>query len=204
MHEEGPVTDALLAGLEAVLMVADQPVTVEHLSDGLGVEPQEISAALEELAADYDGERGTRMRGFRLARAAGGWRIYSRPEHHDIVSAFLTAGHSSKLSQAALETLAVVAYRQPVTRARISAIRGVNVDGVVRTLLLRGLLVESGTDPTTGAVRFVTTPAFLEAAGLERIEDLPDIAPFLPEGDEANRTGEAGAAEAAEFGIMGE
>lgn len=124
MSEEAPVTDELLAGLEAVLMVADQPVTVEHLSDGLGVEPQEVSAALEELAADYDGERGARTRGFRLARAAGGWRIYSRPEHHDIVSAFLTAGHSSRLSQAALETLAVVAYRQPVTRARISAIRG--------------------------------------------------------------------------------
>lgn len=204
MSEATTVADELLAGLEAVLMVADQPVTVEQLSDGLGVEPDEVSAALTALAADYDGSDGSRVRGFRLARAAGGWRIYSRPEHHDVVAAFLTAGQSSKLSQAALETLAVVAYRQPVTRARISAIRGVNVDGVVRTLLLRGLLVESGTDPTTGAVRFVTTPAFLEAAGLERIEDLPDIAPFLPEGDEANRTGEAGAAEAAEFGIMGE
>lgn len=197
-------TAELLAGLEAVLMVVDHPVTVAQLSDGLGVEPDEIARGLEELAADYDGERDGRMRGFRLARAAGGWRIYSRPEQHDVVSAFLTAGQTARLSQAALETLAVIAYRQPVTRARISAIRGVNVDGVVRTLLLRGLIVEAGAEETTGGVRFVTTPAFLEAAGLERIEDLPDIAPFLPEGEDALRTGEVGAADGAEFGIMGE
>lgn len=198
------VSDELLAGLVGDHEHRFEPVTVEQLSEGLGVEADDVAAALTELAADYDGERGDRPRGFRLARAAGGWRIYSRAEHHDVVSAFLTAGHSAKLSQAALETLAVVAYRQPVTRARISAIRGVNVDGVVRTLLLRGLLVESGTDETTGAVRFVTTPAFLEAAGLERIEDLPDIAPFLPEGEEALRAGDVGAADTGEFGIMGQ
>ena len=197
-------TPELLAGLEAILMVIDQPVTVEQLSDGLGIEPDEAAGALAHLAAEYDGEHDGRVRGFRLARAAGGWRIYSRPEHHDLVSAFLTAGQSARLSQAALETLAVIAYRQPVTRARISAIRGVNVDGVVRTLLLRGLIVEAGAEETTGGVRFVTTPAFLEAAGLERIEDLPDIAPFLPEGEDALRTGEVGAADGAEFGIMGE
>ena len=195
-------TPELLAGLEAILMVIDQPVTVEQLSDGLGIEPDEAAGALAHLAAEYDGEHDGRVRGFRLARAAGGWRIYSRPEHHDLVSAFLTAGQSARLSQAALETLAVIAYRQPVTRARISAIRGVNVDGVVRTLLLRGPIVEAGTDETTGGVRFVTTPAFLEAAGLERIEDLPDIAPFLPEGEDALRISEVGAADGAEFGIM--
>jgi len=195
-------TPEVLAGLEAILMVIDEPVTVQQLSDGLGIEPDEAAAALTELAAEYDGERGGRVRGFRLARAAGGWRIYSRPEHHDLVSAFLTAGQSARLSQAALETLAVIAYRQPVTRARISAIRGVNVDGVVRTLLLRGLIVEAGTEETSGGVRFVTTPAFLEAAGLERIEDLPDIAPFLPEGEDALRISEVGAADGAEFGIM--
>ena len=195
-------TPELLAGLEAILMVIDQPVTVEQLSDGLGIEPDEAAGALAHLAAEYDGEHDGRVRGFRLARAAGGWRIYSRPEHHDLVSAFLTAGQSARLSQAALETLAVIAYRQPVTRARISAIRGVNVDGVVRTLLLRGLIVEAGTEETSGGVRFVTTPAFLEAAGLERIEDLPDIAPFLPEGEDAMRIGEVGAADGPEFGIM--
>jgi segregation and condensation protein B len=195
-------TPELLAGLEAILMVIDQPVTVEQLSDGLGIEPDEAAGALAHLAAEYDGEHDGRVRGFRLARAAGAWRIYSRPEHHDLVSAFLTAGQSARLSQAALETLAVIAYRQPVTRARISAIRGVNVDGVVRTLLLRGLIVEAGTEETTGGVRFVTTPAFLEAAGLERIEDLPDIAPFLPEGEDAMRIGEVGAADGSEFGIM--
>lgn len=195
-------TSGLLAGLEAILMVTDAPVTVEQLAEGLGAHTAEVAAALTELAADYDGQRGGRVRGFQLARAAGGWRIYSRPDHHDVVAAFLTAGQTARLSQAALETLAVIAYRQPVSRARISAIRGVNVDGVVRTLLLRGLIVESGTEPTTGGVLFVTTPAFLESAGLERIEDLPDIAPFLPEGEEALRTGEVGAADGADFGIM--
>ncbi|WP_035282035.1 SMC-Scp complex subunit ScpB [Brevibacterium album] len=205
-HEaEGPgngTAPELLTALEAILMVTDRPVGAHELAEGLGVEEAEVSAALEELAADFDGHRGARARGFRLARAAGGWRIYTRAEQHDAVAGFLTAGQSAKLSQAALETLAIIAYRQPVTRARVSAIRGVNVDGVVRTLLMRGLIVESGTEELTGAVRFVTTPAFLEAAGLGRIEDLPDIAPFLPEGDEANRTGEAGAGSEREFGII--
>ncbi|GAA2106849.1 SMC-Scp complex subunit ScpB [Brevibacterium salitolerans] len=192
----------LLTALEAILMVTDRSVGAGELAEGLGVEEDEVVLALEELAADFDGAHGGRPRGFRLTRSAGGWRIFSRPEQHDVVATFLTAGQSAKLSQAALETLAIIAYRQPVTRARVSAIRGVNVDGVVRTLLMRGLIVEAGTEELTGAVRFVTTPAFLEAAGLGRIEDLPDIAPFLPDGDEANRTGEAGAGSEGELGII--
>ena len=205
MSEEAPVTDELLAGLEG------RPHGGRSAGDGRAPERRTGRRAAGGVRGPRGARRGLRRGAGERARAgsdspgprAGGGSIRDRSTT-TCVAAFLTAGHSSRLSQAALETLAVVAYRQPVTRARISAIRGVNVDGVVRTLLLRGLLVESGTDPTTGAVRFVTTPAFLEAAGLERIEDLPDIAPFLPEGDEANRTGEAGAADVAEFGIMGE
>ena len=176
-------TPELLAGLEAILMVIDQPVTVEQLSDGLGIEPDEAAGALAHLAAEYDGEHDGRVRGFRLARAAGGWRIYSRPEHHDLVSAFLTAGQSARLSQAALETLAVIAYRQPVTRSRIAAVRGVNVDGVMRTLVARGLAVECGTDAETGGMLYRTTELFLERLGLASLDELPDIAPLLPDVD---------------------
>ncbi|GAA4285224.1 hypothetical protein GCM10022261_27550 [Brevibacterium daeguense] len=176
--------EQLLAGIEAVLMVADQPVAPAELAEALGLGTADVTAALEELAADYGGARGGRVRGFELKQVAGGWRLFSRAEFHEIVSDFVTAGQSAKLSQAALETLAVIAYRQPVTRARISAIRGVNVDGVVRTLLLRGLIVEAGTDETSGAAQFVTSRVFLESMGLQSLDELPDIAPFLPAGED--------------------
>ena len=181
---EAAVDAALLTALEAVLMVVDEPLEPVQIAEALGTTPDEALAALTELAADYDGRRGSRRRGFELRRAAGGWRIYSRADHHGTVADFITAGQSAKLSQAALETLAVIAYRQPVTRARISAIRGVNVDGVVRTLLMRGLIVESGADATSGAVQFVTSRVFLESMGLESLDELPDIAPYLPAGDD--------------------
>lgn len=181
---EAAVDTALLTALEAVLMVVDEPLEPAEVARALGITPAEALAALTELAADYDGDRGSRRRGFELRRAAGGWRIYSRADHHGAVADFITAGQSAKLSQAALETLAVIAYRQPVTRARISAIRGVNVDGVVRTLLLRGLIVESGADATSGAVQFVTSRVFLESMGLESLDELPEIAPYLPAGDD--------------------
>lgn len=181
---EAAVDTTLLTALEAVLMVVDEPLEPAEVARALGITPAEALAALTELAADYDGDRGSRRRGFELRRAAGGWRIYSRADHHGTVADFITAGQSAKLSQAALETLAVIAYRQPVTRARISAIRGVNVDGVVRTLLLRGLIVESGADATSGAVQFVTSRVFLESMGLESLDELPDIAPYLPAGDD--------------------
>lgn len=181
---EAAVDTALLTALEAVLMVVDEPLEPAEVAQALGITPAEALAALTELAADYDGDRGSRRRGFELRRVAGGWRIYSRADHHGTVADFITAGQSAKLSQAALETLAVIAYRQPVTRARISAIRGVNVDGVVRTLLLRGLIVESGADATSGAVQFVTSRVFLESMGLESLDELPDIAPYLPAGDD--------------------
>lgn len=179
------VEDTLLAGIEAVLMIADAPVTAEALAESLGIEAGTVTAACRQLQADYDGAQpGSRQRGFELREASGGWRIYSRSDYHDLVSDFLTAGQTATLSQAALETLAVIAYRQPVTRARISAIRGVNVDGVVRTLLLRGLIVEAGTEELTGARQFATTGQFLESLGIDSLDELPDIAPFLPADDD--------------------
>ena len=177
--------DTLLAGIEAVLMIADAPVTAEALAVSLGIDTGAAIAACRQLQADYDGTQpGTRQRGFELREASGGWRIYSRSDYHDLVSDFLTAGQTATLSQAALETLAVIAYRQPVTRARISAIRGVNVDGVVRTLLMRGLIVEAGTEELTGARQFTTTGQFLESLGIDSLDELPDIAPFLPADDD--------------------
>lgn len=173
------------AALEAILMIAEEPVQMEQLELAL-VQPRErLEQLLQELAEDYDGTApGARRRGFMLQRAAGGWRLAARPEHHELLGRFLNAGQTSTLSQAAMETLAIVAYRQPVSRARIAAVRGVSVDAVVRTLLLRGLIAEVDTDPTTGARLLGTTRLFLEQLGLESIDELPDLAPFLPDDED--------------------
>ncbi|WP_349828359.1 SMC-Scp complex subunit ScpB [Brevibacterium litoralis] len=170
----------LLAAVEAVLAVADAPVDPALLGTVLGVGTERAESALRMLAAEYDGEHDGRRRGFEVRRTAGGWRLYSRAEHRDVVRAFVTQGTTTRLSQAALETLAVVAYRQPVTRAAIAAVRGVNVDGVMRTLSVRGLVAEAGTEEATGARLYVTTPTFLEVMGIEGVEDLPELAPHLP------------------------
>jgi segregation and condensation protein B len=124
------------------------------------------------------------VRGFELRELGGGWRYYTRERHADLITAYVLEGRESKLSQAALETLAVVAYQQPISRARISAIRGVNVDGVMKTLLTRGLVEETGSDEVSGAVLFGTTSYFLERMGLRSLDDLPPLAPHLPEVDE--------------------
>ena len=163
--------------LEAILMVVDEPVTEAQLADVLDVAPEDVAERLRALAADY-AESG---RGFELRRAAGGWRFYTRAEFSGYVERFVLDGQSARLTQAALETLAVVAYQQPVTRSRISAIRGVNCDGVVRTLVTRGLLEESGTQPDTGAYLYRTTTLFLEKLGLDSVDELPPLAPFLPD-----------------------
>ncbi|MGX0887033.1 segregation and condensation protein B [Kocuria rhizophila] len=126
----------------------------------------------------------TRVRGFELREVAGGWRIYSRSDHAQLVTDFVVEGSSSRLSQAALETLAVVAYLQPVSRSRVSAIRGVNVDGVVRTLVQRGLLTAHEREESSGSVLYSTTPLFLEKLGLGSLDELPDIAPLLPGTDQ--------------------
>ena len=170
-----PVAE-LRPALEAVLMVADQPLDRVTLATAVGYPVAEVVEALHALVTEYD-ESG---RGFELRNVAGGWRYYTREELAPVVEAFVLDGQQARLTQAALETLAVVAYRQPVSRARVSAIRGVNVDGVMRTLLNRGLVEEAGTDQETGARLYRTSSYFLERIGINSIEELPDLAPFLP------------------------
>jgi segregation and condensation protein B len=171
-----PVAD-LRPALEAVLMVADEPLDDRTLATVLGYPVPQVREALGALAEEYD-EQG---RGFDLRNVAGGWRFYTREEFATVVERFVLDGQQARLTQAALETLAVVAYRQPVSRARVSAIRGVNVDGVVRTLVNRGLVEEAGVDEETGAHLYRTTGYFLERIGVASLEELPELAPFLPE-----------------------
>lgn len=173
--------DELLTALEAVLMVVDEPVPAAALASVLAVPTPRIEALLQELVADYAGERGGRPRGFELRDLGGGWRFYSAPAAADEVGAFVLEGQTARLTQAALETLAVVAYRQPISRGRISAVRGVNVDGVVRTLTSRGLIEEAGHDEDGGALLYGTTGYFLERFGLRALEELPPLAPYLPD-----------------------
>lgn len=175
------IDDEILAGIEAVLMISDSAVSVTELATALGLDEDTVTDAIAELKADYDGGEDRRQRGFEIRLVAGGFRIFSRGDYHEIVKDFLTSGQSAKLSQAALETLAVIAYRQPISRPRIAAIRGVSVDGVIRTLLLRGLIVEAGKEATTSALLYTTTHQFLDALGVNSIDDLPEIAPYLPE-----------------------
>jgi segregation and condensation protein B len=167
----------LRMSLEAVLLVADEPVAAEVLADVTGESAAAVSAELLALADSYTAER----RGFDLREVAGGWRLYTRDECAPVVERFVSDGQEIRLTQAALETLSVVAYRQPVSRARVAAVRGVNSDGVMRTLVLRGLVEEAGSDPDTGAILFQTTGYFLERLGLARLSDLPDLLPFLPD-----------------------
>jgi segregation and condensation protein B len=182
------------AALEAVLMVLDQPASAADLAAGLNLTVNTVQQLLLELQREYDGytvkapdmeiasDAGftSSPRGFELRNVAGGWRIYSRAEFADIVGAFVLEGQTARLTQAALETLAVIAYRQPVSRARVSAIRGVNVDSVVRTLTQRGLIEDAGTDPESGAVLYRTTSYFLERMGIGSVAELPQISPHLP------------------------
>lgn len=170
----------LPAALEAILMVADTPVPTTQLATVLARPEAEVAAALAELAAGYEAEH----RGFVLREAGGGWRYYSSPTFAPVVDAFVLDGQAARLTQASLETLAVIAYRQPVSRGRIAAIRGVNVDSVVRTLLSRGLIEEAGQDPDGGANLYRTTSYFLERLGLRSLDELPPLAPYLPDMDE--------------------
>lgn len=171
---------ALRPSLEAVLMVADQPLDAVSLATAVGHPVEDVVAALQLLAEEY----AEQDRGFELRHVAGGWRYYTREEYAHVVESFVLEGQQARLTQAALETLAVVAYRQPVSRARVSAIRGVNVDGVMRTLLTRGLVEEAGTDAETGAHLYRTTGYFLERIGITGLDELPELAPYLPELDD--------------------
>ncbi|MFP5219297.1 MAG: SMC-Scp complex subunit ScpB [Actinomycetes bacterium] len=179
-RDDVPPQPPLAALLEAVLLVTDEPVPAVTLAQVVERPTEEVEAVLAGLAGEYT-EQG---RGFELRRAAGGWRLYTRPDCAPWVERFVLDGQQARLTQAALETLAVVAYRQPVSRARVSAVRGVNVDGVVRTLLARGLVVEVGSDPETGATLYGTSPLLLEKLGLDSLDQLPALAPLLPEIDD--------------------
>ena len=168
---------ALRPSLEALLMVADQPLETVTLATAVGYPVDDVTEALGALAGEY-AEQG---RGFELRNVGGGWRYYTRDEYAAVVEGFVLDGQQARLTQAALETLAVVAYKQPVSRARVSAIRGVNVDGVMRTLLTRGLVEEAGQDHETGANLYSTTGYFLERIGITSLDELPELAPYLPE-----------------------
>lgn len=172
----GPLPE-LPAALEAVLLVTDEPVPSMTLAQVVERPTHEVEEVLHRLAAEYV-EQG---RGFELRQVAGGWRLYTREDCAPYVERFVLDGQQARLTHAALETLAVVAYRQPVTRQRVSAVRGVNVDGVVRTLVARGLLTEAGPDEDTGATRYRTTNYLLERLGLQSLDELPSLAPLLPE-----------------------
>jgi segregation and condensation protein B len=169
-------SEGLGGALEALLLLAAEPMSVTTLAQAVGMPEGAVAEALGELAAFYD-ETG---RGFELRELGGGWRYYTREEYADLVAAYVLEGQQSKLSAAGLETLAVIAYRQPISRGRVAAIRGVNVDGVIRTLLARGLIEEAGHDVESGAVLFATTSYFLERMGLRSLDELPPLAPHLP------------------------
>ena len=165
------------SSIEAILMVVDEPVTELTLAQVLERPTDEIVEALERLSLGYE------TNGFHLRKVSGGWRFYSRPEFIAAVEKFVLDGQQSRLTQAALETLAVIAYRQPVSRARVSAIRGVNVEAVMKTLVTRGLVEESGIEHESGAILYKTTSYFLERLGLNALTDLPALAPYLPDLD---------------------
>lgn len=176
----GDPSPETLAALEAILMVTAEPVPAASLAAALEVPTAQVEAALLQLSAEYQGENG-RPHGFELRQLADGWRIFSAPAYADVVGRFVLDGATTQLSQAALETLAVIAYRQPVSRSVVSSIRGVNVDSVIRTLTARGLIHTLGNDPLSGAGLLRTTTYFLERLGVSSVEDLPPLAPYLPE-----------------------
>ncbi|HWD61583.1 MAG TPA: SMC-Scp complex subunit ScpB [Humibacter sp.] len=168
--------------IEAVLMVADDPLSLVTLATAVGAPMAAVRQAIDGLVADYDGEDGGQRRGFELREVGGGWRLYVRDGFDDLVAEFVNQQTPTRLSQAALETLAVIAYRQPITRGAIASIRAVNVDSVVRTLLSRGLITEQFTDAETGAINYGTTDLLLQQLGINSIEELPLISPLLADG----------------------
>jgi len=170
--------------LEAIFMVVDEPQSVVSLASAVGRPVKEVRAAIAELVADFDGENGGPQRGFELREVGGGWRIYVRSDLDEVVRDFVHTQSPSKLSQAALETLAVIAYKQPISRGAIASIRAVNVDSVVRTLLGRGLITEAFTDSETGAIHYETTDLLLVQLGINSLDELPKISPLLDDGSE--------------------
>ncbi|APF35197.1 transcriptional regulator [Microbacterium sp. TS-1] len=176
-----PIAD-VARRLEAILLVVDEPQSLVALAAAVGAPVAAVRQAVAGLVADYDGETGGPRRGFELREVGGGWRLYVRAEHDALVSDYVNTQAPSRLSQAALETLAVIAYKQPVSRSQVASIRAVNVDSVVRTLLSRGLVTEVGHDPETGAILYGTTDALLVNLGINSLDELPPISPLLDDG----------------------
>ncbi|MGA0565712.1 SMC-Scp complex subunit ScpB [Rathayibacter sp. KR2-224] len=170
--------------IEAILMVADEPLPLVTLATAVGAPVAAVRQAIDGLVADYDGDSGGPVRGFELREVGGGWRLYVRADYDGLVTDFVSEQAPAKLSQAALETLAVIAYRQPITRGAIASIRAVNVDSVVRTLLSRGLITELFTDAETGAINYGTTDLLLQQLGINSLDELPPISPLLADGTE--------------------
>lgn len=176
--------------IEAILLVIDEPIGLIALAAAVGSPVPAVRQAVETLVADYDGHGAGPRRGFELREVAGGWRLYVREDHDDLIAEFIGGQAPARLSQAALETLAVIAYKQPVTRGQVASIRAVNVDSVVRTLLARGLITELFADAETGAINYGTTDALLQHLGINSLDDLPPISPLLDDG--ANGFDESG------------
>ena len=183
VEDARPIVD-LERAIEAILMIADEPQSLVSLATSLGSPVPAVRQSIERLVADFDGENGGVRRGFELREVGGGWRIYVRAEYDDAVRDFVLTQNPTRLSQAALETLAVIAYKQPISRGAIASIRAVNVDSVVRTLLGRGLITEAFTDSETGAIHYATTDTLLAQLGINSIDELPQISPLLADGSE--------------------
>ena len=165
------------AAIEALLLLTDEPMPAIELAQITRAPLPEVERTLHELSVEYTEQ----MRGFDLREVAGGWRFYTRSECSPLIERWVVDGQQAKLTQAALETLSVIAYRQPVTRGRVSAVRGVNIDGVIKTLLTRGLIQEAGTENESGAIFYKTTSFFLERLGISSLADLPPLAEHLPD-----------------------
>ena len=173
----------LRGAVEAILMVTDSPVSLLAIAAALETPVNQVRNVVQALQADYNGETSEQARGFDLREVGGGWRIFVRQDFDWAVRMFVANESPSKLSQAALETLAVIAYKQPISRGQVASIRAVNVDSVVKTLLSRGLISELFTDSETGAINYGTTPLLLELLGINSLDDLPLISPYLPDAD---------------------
>lgn len=178
--------ETLKSAIEAILMITDSPISLVALATALERPMNEIRVAVDALVQEYSGASGGRAKGFELREIGGGWRIYVRAEYDWAVKMFVANENPTRLSQAALETLAVIAYKQPISRGQVASIRAVNVDSVVRTLLSRGLITELYTDSETGAVNFGTSELFLQTLGINSLDELPPISPYLPGTDEVN------------------
>ena len=179
-----PAVTDVARRLEAILLIVEEPQSLVSLATAVGAPVPAVRQAIEGLVEDYDGRAGGPRRGFELREVGGGWRLYVREEHDDLVTEFVNTQAPSRLSQAALETLAVIAYKQPGTRGQVASIRAVNVDSVVRTLLARGLITEEFTDAETGAIHYGTTDALLVNLGINSLDELPHISPLLADADE--------------------